>query len=223
MVTSTATCRKRARLSASSWNRSITKSGYTPLSAMCRQRNSSNREAVHDPINASPAALERCPQTPGDLPPSAQNVSSFGGGLSRLRAIPVAGSALGLRPRRALSSARVLPGGRPQLRRPIILQRAAIIPLALCLTSGVHFKRQDFPASRHSLEISQNREIPTFLQLRRRGGGKGDTFYRGLTLEDLQGGRKRLGGFGMLIAKNLVDEVIYNQKGDEVILVEYLD
>ena len=33
----------------------------------------------------------------------------------------------------------------------------------------------------------------------------------------------RVGGFGMLIAKKLVDEVIYNQKGNEVILVKYLD
>ena len=33
----------------------------------------------------------------------------------------------------------------------------------------------------------------------------------------------RVGGFGMLIAKELVDEVIYNQKGNEVILVKYLD
>ena len=33
----------------------------------------------------------------------------------------------------------------------------------------------------------------------------------------------RMGGFGMLIAKKLVDEVIYNQKGNEVILVKYLD
>jgi anti-sigma regulatory factor (Ser/Thr protein kinase)/CheY-like chemotaxis protein len=33
----------------------------------------------------------------------------------------------------------------------------------------------------------------------------------------------RVGGFGMLIAKNLVNEVIYNEKGNEVILVKYLD
>jgi|SRR5579862_2048806 len=33
----------------------------------------------------------------------------------------------------------------------------------------------------------------------------------------------RTGGFGMLIAKKLVDQVIYNQKGNEVILVKYLD
>jgi anti-sigma regulatory factor (Ser/Thr protein kinase) len=33
----------------------------------------------------------------------------------------------------------------------------------------------------------------------------------------------RVGGFGMLIMKRLVDEVIYNQKGNEVILIKYLD
>ncbi|HUE21479.1 MAG TPA: DDE-type integrase/transposase/recombinase [Bryobacteraceae bacterium] len=58
-------------------DRFITKSGYTPLSAMCRQRNSSNREAVHDPITARPAALGALPPNPRDLPPSGQNVSSF--------------------------------------------------------------------------------------------------------------------------------------------------
>ena len=58
-------------------DRFITKSGYTTLSAMCRQRNSSNREAVHDPITARPAALGALPPNPRDLPPSGQNVSSF--------------------------------------------------------------------------------------------------------------------------------------------------
>lgn len=33
----------------------------------------------------------------------------------------------------------------------------------------------------------------------------------------------RVGGFGMLIASQLVDEVIYNQKGNEVILIKHLD
>jgi anti-sigma regulatory factor (Ser/Thr protein kinase)/CheY-like chemotaxis protein len=33
----------------------------------------------------------------------------------------------------------------------------------------------------------------------------------------------RAGGFGMLIANQLVDEVIYNQKGNEVILIKHLD
>ena len=33
----------------------------------------------------------------------------------------------------------------------------------------------------------------------------------------------RPGGFGMLIASQSVDEVIYNQKGNEVILIKHLD
>jgi anti-sigma regulatory factor (Ser/Thr protein kinase) len=32
----------------------------------------------------------------------------------------------------------------------------------------------------------------------------------------------RPGGFGILLARNLVDELIYNQKGNEVLLVKYL-
>jgi anti-sigma regulatory factor (Ser/Thr protein kinase) len=42
-------------------------------------------------------------------------------------------------------------------------------------------------------------------------------------LEIRQAAGMRMGGFGMLIAKKLVDEVIYNEKGNEVILVKYLD
>jgi DNA-binding response OmpR family regulator len=33
----------------------------------------------------------------------------------------------------------------------------------------------------------------------------------------------RPGGFGMLLAKKFVDELIYNEKGNEVVLVKYLD
>lgn len=33
----------------------------------------------------------------------------------------------------------------------------------------------------------------------------------------------RAGGFGMLLAKKLVDELIYNEQGNEVLLVKYLD
>jgi len=33
----------------------------------------------------------------------------------------------------------------------------------------------------------------------------------------------RPGGFGMLMAKGLVDELIYNEKGNDVVLVKYLD
>jgi anti-sigma regulatory factor (Ser/Thr protein kinase) len=33
----------------------------------------------------------------------------------------------------------------------------------------------------------------------------------------------RPGGFGLLMSKNLVDELIYNEKGNDVLLVKYLD
>ncbi len=32
----------------------------------------------------------------------------------------------------------------------------------------------------------------------------------------------RAGGFGVLVAKNLVDEVVYNEKGNQVLLIKYL-
>jgi anti-sigma regulatory factor (Ser/Thr protein kinase) len=34
---------------------------------------------------------------------------------------------------------------------------------------------------------------------------------------------KRPGGFGMLIVKQIVDEVVYNERGNEVLLIKYLD
>jgi hypothetical protein len=34
---------------------------------------------------------------------------------------------------------------------------------------------------------------------------------------------KRPGGFGILMATKLVDDLIYNEKGNEVLLVKYLD
>jgi anti-sigma regulatory factor (Ser/Thr protein kinase) len=33
----------------------------------------------------------------------------------------------------------------------------------------------------------------------------------------------RPGGFGVLLARNSVDELIYNEKGNEVVLVKYVD
>jgi len=33
----------------------------------------------------------------------------------------------------------------------------------------------------------------------------------------------RPGGFGLLIARKLVDELIYSEQGNEVVLVKYLD
>ena len=47
----------------------------------------------------------------------------------------------------------------------------------------------------------------------------GDLFSH-VAVRDAKG--LRPGGFGLLLAKNLVDELIYNEKGDEVLLVKYL-
>jgi len=33
----------------------------------------------------------------------------------------------------------------------------------------------------------------------------------------------RPGGFGMLLVKKLVDELIYDEKGNDVVLIKYLD
>jgi anti-sigma regulatory factor (Ser/Thr protein kinase) len=33
----------------------------------------------------------------------------------------------------------------------------------------------------------------------------------------------RPGGYGVLLAKNLVDEVFYTEKGNEVLLIKYID
>jgi anti-sigma regulatory factor (Ser/Thr protein kinase) len=33
----------------------------------------------------------------------------------------------------------------------------------------------------------------------------------------------RVGGFGIMLAKGLVDEVIYNEEGNDVLLLKYLD
>jgi len=33
----------------------------------------------------------------------------------------------------------------------------------------------------------------------------------------------RPGGFGVLIARHLVDEVIYSERGNDVVLIKYLD
>jgi anti-sigma regulatory factor (Ser/Thr protein kinase) len=42
-----------------------------------------------------------------------------------------------------------------------------------------------------------------------------------MTVRDERG--MRPGGFGILLAKRLVDELIYNEKGNEVVLVKYLN
>jgi anti-sigma regulatory factor (Ser/Thr protein kinase) len=33
----------------------------------------------------------------------------------------------------------------------------------------------------------------------------------------------RPGGFGMLIVRQIVDELVYNERGNEVLMVKYLD
>jgi DNA-binding response OmpR family regulator len=52
------------------------------------------------------------------------------------------------------------------------------------------------------------------------GNSPGDLFSHA-TVRDEKG--MRPGGFGILLAKKLVDELIYNEKGNEVVLVKYLD
>ena len=47
-----------------------------------------------------------------------------------------------------------------------------------------------------------------------------DDPFRHLELRHQMG--LRPGGFGMLMTKNLADEVIYSAKGNEVILIKYL-
>ncbi len=42
-----------------------------------------------------------------------------------------------------------------------------------------------------------------------------------IVLRDQQG--MRAGGYGMLLAAGTVDELIYNETGNEVILIKYLD
>ena len=48
-----------------------------------------------------------------------------------------------------------------------------------------------------------------------------DDLFSYTTVRDERG--MRPGGFGILLAKRLVDELIYNEKGNEVVLVKYLD
>jgi anti-sigma regulatory factor (Ser/Thr protein kinase) len=48
-----------------------------------------------------------------------------------------------------------------------------------------------------------------------------DDPFRHLTHRDARG--LRPGGYGLLLAKQLVDELLYNEQGNEVVLVKYLD
>jgi len=47
----------------------------------------------------------------------------------------------------------------------------------------------------------------------------GDLFSH-VAVREAQG--RRPGGFGLLLSKKLVDELIYNEKGNDVLLVKYL-
>lgn len=51
-------------------------------------------------------------------------------------------------------------------------------------------------------------------------GNPEDDPFKHMQTREAQG--KRPGGFGILIAKGLVDELIYNEKGNEVLLVKYV-
>jgi anti-sigma regulatory factor (Ser/Thr protein kinase) len=48
----------------------------------------------------------------------------------------------------------------------------------------------------------------------------GDDPLQHIESREAQG--KRAGGYGVLLAKSLVDELIYNEKGNEVMLIKYL-
>ncbi len=52
-------------------------------------------------------------------------------------------------------------------------------------------------------------------------GGSPEDLFTHMAVREQQG--LRPGGFGMLLAKKLVDEVIYNEQGNDVVLVKYLD
>lgn len=45
--------------------------------------------------------------------------------------------------------------------------------------------------------------------------------FRHMTIREAEG--MRPGGYGVLLAKNLVDDLLYNEKGNEVLLVKYID
>jgi DNA-binding response OmpR family regulator len=57
-------------------------------------------------------------------------------------------------------------------------------------------------------------------ELRHAAGSSPDDLFTHAKIRDEQG--MRPGGFGILLAKKLVDELIYNEKGNEVVLVKYL-
>lgn len=48
-----------------------------------------------------------------------------------------------------------------------------------------------------------------------------DDPFRHMTIREAEG--MRPGGYGVLLAKHLVDDLLYNEKGNEVLLVKYID
>jgi DNA-binding NarL/FixJ family response regulator/anti-sigma regulatory factor (Ser/Thr protein kinase) len=57
-------------------------------------------------------------------------------------------------------------------------------------------------------------------ELRHAAASSPDDLFRHTRVRDERG--MRPGGFGILLARKLVDELIYNEKGNEVVLVKYL-
>jgi anti-sigma regulatory factor (Ser/Thr protein kinase) len=57
-------------------------------------------------------------------------------------------------------------------------------------------------------------------ELRHAAADSPNDLFRHTRIRDERG--MRPGGFGILLAKKLVDELIYNEKGNEVVLVKYL-
>ena len=52
-------------------------------------------------------------------------------------------------------------------------------------------------------------------------GSSPEDLFSHMAVREEQG--LRPGGFGMLLVKKLVDELIYDEKGNDVVLIKYLD
>src|SRR5687767_5785650 len=89
----------------------------------------------------------------GAAPPNPDRTIADGRRTRRLPTIPAAESALGLRPRSALSSAQVLPEWTTSTSPCNDSSADGVNPLTRCLTPGVHFNRDRttkwFDASAH--------------------------------------------------------------------------
>src|SRR5438270_10412000 len=96
------------RRSVNSWNESTTDNGFIRLSAMCRRSSLSRTPGTFNEAASRPRLiLGALPPNPRDLSLSGQNDRGRKR-IAPLPLIPAAESALGLRPRSALSSAQVL-------------------------------------------------------------------------------------------------------------------